>query len=81
MPLPDPSPPLPSRQRFSCFVPGKPKAMQTGSVVRAGGRAFPVRRNTAWAAVVGEVCRREFAGYIGGLTLNPDQIEREQGQE
>ena len=23
----------------------------------------------------------KFAGYIGGLTLNPDQIEREQGQE
>lgn len=44
--------------RISFFVPGKPRAMQTGSVVRAGGRAFPVRRNTTWAAIVGLIARQ-----------------------
>lgn len=32
------------------FVPGIPRATQTGSVVRAGGRLFPVRRRTEWSA-------------------------------
>ena len=34
---------------WTCFVPGTPKATQTGSVVRAGGRLIPMRRNTGWA--------------------------------
>ena len=39
------------------FIPGRPRATQTGSIVRAGGRAFPVRRNTPWSAVCGLVAR------------------------
>jgi Holliday junction resolvase RusA-like endonuclease len=35
--------------RWSLFVAGEPKTTQTGSVVRAGGRAFPVRRHTEWS--------------------------------
>ena len=37
------------RTTWSLFVPGGPKSTQTGSVVRAGGRAFPVRRHTELA--------------------------------
>ena len=41
------------------FVPGVPKASQTGSIVRLpNGRAFPSRRNTAWGEVVGLVARQ-----------------------
>lgn len=35
---------------FSCFIPGCPKATQTGSIVRVGNRAFPIRRHSEWAA-------------------------------
>ena len=34
---------------WTLFVPGTPKATQTGSVVRAGRRLIPMRRNTGWA--------------------------------
>jgi Holliday junction resolvase RusA-like endonuclease len=43
---PDPDPPLPS---WSLFVPGEPKSTQTGSIIRANGRAFPRYRNTDWS--------------------------------
>jgi len=34
---------------WSCFVPGEPKSMQTGSIRRLpNGRAFPARRHTDW---------------------------------
>jgi Holliday junction resolvase RusA-like endonuclease len=33
---------------WTCWVPGEPKAMQTGTVVRAGGRLVPIRRHTEW---------------------------------
>lgn len=40
------------------FVKGIPKSTQTGSVIRAGTRAFPVRRNTPWSAVCGLIARQ-----------------------
>ena len=40
------------------FVPGKPRSTQTGSVVRAGGRAIPLRRNAPWSAYFGLVARQ-----------------------
>ena len=39
----------------SFFIPGKPRATQTGSVVRVRGRAFPIRRNTSWSSYCGLV--------------------------
>lgn len=39
------------------FIAGEPKSTQTGSVIRAGNRAFPIKRNTPWSAVCGEVAR------------------------
>lgn len=33
---------------WTCWVPGEPKAMQTGTVVRAGDRLIPIRRHTEW---------------------------------
>jgi Holliday junction resolvase RusA-like endonuclease len=32
------------------FIPGSPRSTQTGSVIRIKGRAFPVRRGTAWSS-------------------------------
>ncbi len=32
------------------FVPGRPKGTQTGSVIRVGGRSFPIRRGTPWSS-------------------------------
>lgn len=40
------------------FVAGRPRSTQTGSIVRAGGRAIPMRRGTAWSAVCGLVARQ-----------------------
>lgn len=40
------------------FVPGIPKSTQTGSVIRAGKRLIPTRRNTPWAAAFGLVARQ-----------------------
>lgn len=40
------------------FVPGIPRSTQTGTVVRAGGRMIPIRRNTSWAATFGLVARQ-----------------------
>jgi crossover junction endodeoxyribonuclease RusA len=37
---------------WTCFVPGTPRATQTGTVVRAGGRLIPIRRNTGYANLV-----------------------------
>lgn len=35
------------------WIPGLPRSTQTGTVIRAGGRAIPLRRGTAWSAVCG----------------------------
>lgn len=40
------------------FVAGRPRSTQTGSVIRAGGRAIPIRRGTSWSAVCGLVARQ-----------------------
>lgn len=50
--------------RIAFFVAGKPRAMQTGSVVTAGGRSFPIRRNATWAAVVGLVARQHAPAVL-----------------
>jgi len=47
---------------ISFFVPGVPKSTQTGTVVRAGGRTFPVRRGTSWSAVCGLMAREANRG-------------------
>lgn len=39
------------------FVPGVPRSTQTGSVVRAGGRSFPLKRNPAWITACQLVAR------------------------
>lgn len=38
---------------ISFWIPGLPRSTQTGTVIRAGGRAIPLRRGTAWSAVCG----------------------------
>jgi Holliday junction resolvase RusA-like endonuclease len=43
---------------ISFFVPGRPRSTQTGSVIRVGHRAIPIRRNTAWSSVAGLVARQ-----------------------
>jgi len=50
----------------SLWIPGNPKATQTGSVVRVNGRSFPVRRNTDWTAYVRLVMAQ--AAVADGLT-------------
>lgn len=40
------------------FIAGVPKSTQTGSVVRAGTRSFPVKRNTPWSAICGLIARQ-----------------------
>ena len=40
------------------FIPGIPKATQTGTVVRVNGRAIPIRRNTSWSSLCGLVARQ-----------------------
>jgi Holliday junction resolvase RusA-like endonuclease len=55
------------------FCPGIPKASQTGSVVRRpDGRAFPLRRNTAWGDYVAVVAREHapMLPLIGPLVLD-----------
>lgn len=42
---------------ISFFVAGIPKSTQTGSVIRAGGRAIPIRRGTAWSSICGLAAR------------------------
>lgn len=51
------------------FVEGVPRSTQTGSVVRAGNRLIPVRRNTSWTSAFGLVARqyrpsRPFTGAV-----------------
>lgn len=53
------SDPLGADGRFlTFFIAGHPRSTQTGSVIRAGGRAIPIRRGTAWSAVCGLVARQ-----------------------
>jgi Holliday junction resolvase RusA-like endonuclease len=40
------------------FVAGIPKPSQTGSVIRAGDRLIPLRRNTPWGVLVGSIARQ-----------------------
>lgn len=40
------------------FVPGTARSTQTGSVVRAGTRLIPIRRNTAWSAYIALVAKQ-----------------------
>ena len=48
------------------WIPGIPKATQTGSVIRAKGRAFPVRRNTAWSSYVRLAIAQSGAELLDG---------------
>jgi len=56
---------------WTCWVPGEPKAMQTGSVVRAGDRLIPIRRHTEWGNRVALAANqaRPPALFAGPLTV------------
>jgi len=57
---------------ISFFIPGCPKATQTGSIVRVRGRAFPIRRGTAWSAYCATVAQAHADGtpLEGPLIVN-----------
>jgi Holliday junction resolvase RusA-like endonuclease len=66
----------------SFFVEGRPKSTQTGTVIRAGGRMIPIRRNTEWSSVVGLVARQyaPTVPYEGPLLVTLDfRLPRPQG--
>lgn len=46
-----------TRPLIEFFVAGRPRSTQTGSTIRAAGRAIPTRRNTVWSAIVGYTAR------------------------
>jgi Holliday junction resolvase RusA-like endonuclease len=56
---------------WTCWVPGEPKAMQTGTVGRFGTRLIPIRRHTEWGSRVALTANqtRPPALFAGALTV------------
>ena len=64
--------PAPLLAFVSFFVPGEPRSTQTGSVIRAGRRAIPLRRGQGWSQRVYLEARRQWPGppMLGAVRLN-----------
>ena len=60
------------QQSISFFVEGEPRSTQTGSVIRAGRRAIPLRRGQGWSQRVYLEARHWWTGppFRGAVRLN-----------